>query len=112
MENRGSIMSCDLHAHKIALIAAGAERLGISIIESRPQDAAAFCRNKEQAFDAVIADVPCSGLGVIRKKPDIRYKDVAQLAGLPRVGRSWRMWRAEVRTPWRRAGLQHTRVRF
>ena len=66
MENRGSITSCDLHAHKIALIAAGAERLGISIIESRPQDAAAFCPEWEQAFDAVIADV-------------------AQLAGLPRV---------------------------
>ena len=85
MENRGSITSCDLHAHKIALIAAGAERLGISIIEAKAQDAAAFCPEWEQAFDAVIADVPCSGLGVIRKKPDIRYKDVAQLAGLPRV---------------------------
>ena len=48
-------------------------------------DAAAFCPEWEQAFDAVIADVPCSGLGVIRKKPDIRYKDVSQLAGLPRV---------------------------
>ncbi|MEI3089628.1 MAG: hypothetical protein V8T01_06615 [Oscillospiraceae bacterium] len=57
----------------------------MSIIEARPQDAAAFCPEWEQAFDAVIADVPCSGLGVIRKKPDIRYKDVAQLAGLPRV---------------------------
>ena len=56
-----------------------------SIIEARPQDAAAFCPEWEQAFDAVIADVPCSGLGVIRKKPDIRYKDVTQLAGLPRV---------------------------
>ena len=85
MENRGSITSCDLHPHKIALIAAGAERLGISIIEARAQDAAAFCPEWEQTFDTVIADVPCSGLGVIRKKPDIRYKDVAQLAGLPRV---------------------------
>lgn len=106
MENRGSITSCDLHAHKIALIAAGAERLGISIIEARPQDAAAFCPEWEQAFDAVIADVPCSGLGVIRKKPDIRYKDVSQLAGLPRVQR--RSGECEpVRTPWRRAAVQH-----
>ena len=39
----------------------------------------------ENAFDLVLVDAPCSGLGVIRKKPDIRYKDVAQLAGLPRV---------------------------
>lgn len=85
MENRGSITSCDLHTHKIALIAAGAERLGITIVQARQMDATAFCPDWEQAMDVVIADVPCSGLGVIRKKPDIRYKDVAQLAGLPRV---------------------------
>ena len=39
----------------------------------------------ENAFDVVIADVPCSGLGIIRKKPDIRYKDPEPLAGLPAV---------------------------
>ena len=88
MENRGQITSCDLHAHKIALIAAGAERLGISIIQAQARDATEACPEWEQSFDAVIADVPCSGLGVIRKKPDIRYKDVAQLAGLPRVQRA------------------------
>ena len=88
MENRGSITSCDLHAHKIALIAAGAERLGISIIEAKAQDAAAFCPEWEQAFDAVIADVPCSGLGVIRKKPDIRYKSPKELAQLPLIQRA------------------------
>ncbi|MGN0968132.1 MAG: 16S rRNA (cytosine(967)-C(5))-methyltransferase RsmB, partial [Oscillospiraceae bacterium] len=42
----------------------------------------------EGAFDLVIADVPCSGLGIIRKKPDIRYKDPAPLAGLPAIQRS------------------------
>lgn len=85
MQNRGDITSCDLHAHKIALIEAGGARLGISILHAQQQDATVFCPEWGQAMDVVIADVPCSGLGVIRKKPDIRYKDVAQLAGLSRV---------------------------
>ena len=72
MQNRGDITSCDLHAHKIALIEAGAARLGISILHAQQQDATVFCPEWEQAIDVVIADVPCSGLGVIRKKPDIR----------------------------------------
>ena len=85
MENTGSILSCDLHPHKIALIEKNAARLGISILKAETRSAAEFDPALENGFDLVIADVPCSGLGVIRKKPDIRYKDVAQLAGLPRV---------------------------
>lgn len=88
MNNKGQIVSCDLHAHKIALIAGGAERLGISIIKAMHRDATVFVPDWEAAMDVVIADVPCSGLGVIRKKPDIRYKDIDQLAGLPRVQRA------------------------
>ena len=85
MENRGSIVSCDLHDHKTALIEKGAARLGINILRAMQADATVFRPEWEGAFDTVIADVPCSGLGVIRKKPDIRYKDVRQLAGLPQV---------------------------
>ncbi len=85
MENRGSILSCDIHPHKISIIEKGAQRLGIDIISARVQSAAEFCPEFENAFDAVIADVPCSGLGVIRKKPDIRYKDLAPLANLPQI---------------------------
>lgn len=85
MENRGSITSCDIHAHKISLIEKGAQRLGISIINACQADASAFCDAFSAAFDVVIADVPCSGLGVIRKKPDIRYKDLAPLEKLPVV---------------------------
>ncbi len=85
MRDTGTIVSCDLHPHKIKLIEAGAERLGLTCIEAGVHDAACFETNWEQRFDLVIADVPCSGLGVIRKKPDIRYKDVAALAGLPAV---------------------------
>ena len=83
MQGQGSITSCDIHSHKIDLIAKGAQRLGISNITAKGQDATVFCSQWENAFDTVIADVPCSGLGIIRKKPDIRYKDLSALAELP-----------------------------
>ena len=83
MENRGGILSCDIHEKKLRVLQGGAERLGIEIIETRPMDARAFDPTMEDAFDLVIADVPCSGLGVIAKKPEIRSKDPAELAGLP-----------------------------
>ena len=83
MQNRGSILSCDIHAHKLQLIERGAERLGIGCITTRLQSASVRDDALVGAFDAVIADVPCSGLGVIRKKPDIRYKELAQTEKLP-----------------------------
>ena len=85
MENRGSVTSCDIHAHKIALIEKGAERLGIRILHAQQADASKFREDFENRFDAVIADVPCSGLGVIRKKPDIRYKELSPTEKLPAV---------------------------
>ena len=85
MANQGSIISCDIHEHKIKLLAKGAERLGISILTPTLQDGRAFNPLWEGKMDAVIADVPCSGLGVIRKKPDIRYKDLEGLARLPEI---------------------------
>ncbi len=85
MRDTGSILACDLHAHKIKLIESGADRLGLTCIEASKRDASVFEPNWEGKFDLVIADVPCSGLGVIRKKPDIRYKDMAELEGLPAV---------------------------
>lgn len=87
MENKGRIVSCDLHPHKIKLIEKGAARLGLSVITSQQADASAACPAFEAAFDVVIADVPCSGLGVIRKKPDIRYKDLAPTEKLPELQR-------------------------
>ena len=83
LQGQGSITSCDIHAHKIELIAKGAERLGFQNISARQQDATEFCSQWEDTMDTVIADVPCSGFGIIRKKPDIRYKDLAVLAELP-----------------------------
>lgn len=88
MENRGEILSCDIHPHKETLIQKGAERLGIACIKTVVRDGKEPCPIWEDRFDLVIADVPCSGMGVIRKKPDIRYKEPEPLAGLPRVQRS------------------------
>ena len=85
MEGRGSITSCDIHAHKTELIAGGAARLGLTNITPRQQDATVPVPQWEGTMDAVLADVPCSGLGIIRKKPDIRYKDLAQTEQLPQL---------------------------
>ncbi len=83
MKGEGRVLSCDIHAHKIELIAKGAERLGLTNITAIQQDATLFRSDWQARFDTVIADVPCSGLGIIRKKPDIRYKDLSSLAELP-----------------------------
>ena len=85
MGGRGSITSCDIHEHKVGLIQKGAARLGLENITARLQDGAAFVPQWEGQMDAVIADVPCSGYGIIRKKPDIRYKDPAKMADLPEL---------------------------
>ena len=83
MEGRGQITSCDVHAHKTGLIANGAARLGLQNITARQQDATRQVPEWVEAMDVVIADVPCSGLGIIRKKPDIRYKNLEEIKDLP-----------------------------
>lgn len=88
MEGQGEILSCDLHPHKKKLIQAGASRLGLTNITPITADGKKFRPDWENAFDRVLVDAPCSGLGVIRKKPDIRYKDPAPLSGLPEVQRA------------------------
>lgn len=85
MENRGSITACDIHPHKIQLLERGAQRLGIDILTPLVQDASQLQAKWVGQMDVVIADVPCSGLGVIRKKPDIRYKDLTQIGRLPQI---------------------------
>lgn len=88
MENTGHIISCDVYSHKTELIEKGAARLGLSIVHPICQDAAVFCEQWQQAMDVVIADVPCSGYGIIRKKPDIRYKDPEKMRDLPKLQRA------------------------
>lgn len=88
MQNIGEIFSCDIHPHKKALIEKGAARLGLTCVTAVTRDGKEFHPAWEQYFDVVLADVPCSGLGVIRKKPDIRYKDPTPLKRLPKVQKS------------------------
>ena len=83
MGGKGSIISCDVHAHKVGLIQNGADRLGLTGIKARRQDATENNPDWNDNMDVVIADVPCSGYGIIRKKPDIRYKDPASMEDLP-----------------------------
>lgn len=72
MENIGSITATDLHEHKIKIIAENAKRMGIDIITASAADATVENPEFIGKFDKVLADVPCSGLGIIRKKPDIK----------------------------------------
>lgn len=85
MGDRGEIISCDIHPHKQTLIERGARRLGLTSIWAVTQNGKERVPEWEGAFDLVIADVPCSGLGIIRKKPDIRYKAPEPLKMLPAI---------------------------
>lgn len=85
MENQGRITACDIHPHKRKLLEEGAARLGISILKAEIQDGKEFRPEWDGRFQRVIADVPCSGLGIIRKKPDIRYKEPDPLTRLPEI---------------------------
>ena len=87
MENQGSILACDIHEKKLPLIQSGAQRLGVEILSTRQADARQPLPELQGRFDAVIADVPCSGLGVIRKKPEIREKTEEETARLPQIQR-------------------------
>lgn len=72
------IYSFDLHGSKLSLISSGAERLGLDCIEIAERDALEPDENLLGKADRVICDAPCSGLGVLSKKPDLRYKDISE----------------------------------
>lgn len=82
MGNKGEVHSFDLHPHKIKLINTGANRLGITIINASIRDAAEDKILTEKA-DVVLCDVPCSGFGILRRKPEIRYNKEADYTSLP-----------------------------
>lgn len=88
MENRGSILSCDMEAHKLRLLELGAQRLGVEIMTVRLADGRVNDASLNESADVVLCDVPCSGLGIIRKKPDIRWKSAQDAAALPALQRA------------------------
>ncbi len=84
MENRGRVISCDVYDHKLKLIEKAAERLGVTILETQKNDGTVRNENFVEIADKVIVDAPCSGLGVVRRKPEIKLrikrKDMEKLA--------------------------------
>jgi 16S rRNA (cytosine967-C5)-methyltransferase len=74
MGNRGSITALDLHSERLRMLRAEAGRLGASIVETRTGDAATPAEGFRKVFDRVLLDAPCSGLGTLRRNPEIRWR--------------------------------------
>ncbi len=85
MENEGELYSFDLHKNKLSLVESSAKRLGITIIKTEERDGRKPCEALLGKVDRVLCDVPCSGFGVIRKKPELRYKNPAESSALPDI---------------------------
>ncbi|MCR5177315.1 MAG: 16S rRNA (cytosine(967)-C(5))-methyltransferase RsmB [Anaerovibrio sp.] len=86
MGNRGRIVACDIYEHKLARVRENADRLGINIIDPMLMDAREIWQEFPQKADRVLVDAPCSGLGVLRRKPDSRWrKTPALLEELPKL---------------------------
>lgn len=85
MENRGTLESFDLHKSKLSLIENGAERLGITCVKVAERDGSKADPDRAERYDRVLCDVPCSGLGVLAKKPDLRHKTAEEIERLPAV---------------------------
>ncbi len=84
MGNDGRIVAADLHHHRVQLIEDQAQRLGISIVETIVGDSRDLARELEPNFDRILLDAPCSGLGVLRRKPELKWRvapsDLTELA--------------------------------
>ncbi|MGM9611947.1 MAG: 16S rRNA (cytosine(967)-C(5))-methyltransferase RsmB [Butyricicoccus sp.] len=85
MENTGEVVSCDVYEHKLEIIRTGAARLGLTNIQARLADGRVHQEELNGWADYVLCDAPCSGLGILRKKPEIRFKTDEELAGLPAI---------------------------
>jgi 16S rRNA (cytosine967-C5)-methyltransferase len=85
MQNEGALVSMDLHESKLSLVEKGAARLGITCLTTAVQNGTKPREDLKEAFDRVLCDVPCSGLGVIAKKPDLRHKSPDDIARLPAI---------------------------
>lgn len=81
MNDDGAIISCDVHGHRAALVGEGARRLSLKSLKASVNDACVFNEKFPEA-DVVLCDVPCSGLGIINKKPEIKYKELDDIKEL------------------------------
>ncbi len=82
MKNKGEIIALDVYDHKLELIEDNCQRLGVEIVKTEKQDSSTY--NIDSKFDMILLDAPCSGLGLIRQKPEIRWtksqRDIEELA--------------------------------
>ena len=74
MNNKGKIVAWDIHEHRVKLVEENAKRLGIHIIEAELQDATQYLEKYKNYFDKILLDVPCLGIGVLKRKPDIKWQ--------------------------------------
>lgn len=88
MGTSGRVFAWDVHAHRVELIRAAARRLGLENVRPSERDARRLPEDMRLSMDAVLVDAPCSGLGVIADKPDIKYRQTEEsLAALPPIQR-------------------------
>ena len=85
MENTGQVIARDVFDHKLKLIKSTVNRLGLTNVSIENRDALKLDDNSIDKFDYVLADVPCSGLGIIKRKPEIKFKEKSELSGLPDI---------------------------
>lgn len=74
MKNKGIIEAWDIHEHRTKLVEKNAKRLGINIIKTQVKDATIYDESLNEKFDKILLDVPCLGIGVIKRKPDIKWQ--------------------------------------
>ena len=74
MNNKGKIEAWDIYEHRLKLVNQNAKRLGINIINTSAKDATKYNEEYKDKFDKILLDVPCLGIGVLKRKPDIKWK--------------------------------------
>lgn len=87
MKNEGSIDAMDVSENKLELVKNTCRRLGISIVRTRQNDATVYSEDMAARYDRVLVDAPCSGIGIIRRKPEIRYKTMKDISSIYNVQR-------------------------
>ncbi|MCC3867312.1 16S rRNA (cytosine(967)-C(5))-methyltransferase RsmB [Terrisporobacter mayombei] len=85
MNNTGQVVSRDIYEHKLKLIKASCKRLNLTNVDAQEYDGLSLDKDSIGKFDYVLADVPCSGLGIIRRKPEIKYKEKEEFRDLPPI---------------------------
>lgn len=85
MKNTGTVVARDIFDHKLKLIKENTQRLGLNNVDIQKFDATELDNKSIEKFDTVLVDAPCSGFGIIRRKPEIKYKKKKDLEDIPKI---------------------------